>query len=681
MGSWSYPEATASAKRLKTVDWGSNGRILSMDHVGTILYLGFYHPQHGVVVLSPYEQFDGTRFYDPTYVRAYRKRMLQWMQDGKPGFGVHVHGEPVDHASVTSRDRRQIQLDYELDGGIHVRRTISVDETTGEVRQTTALSTASSQAVSVPVTLNLGMSLNRASYGQLTEGGPIPIPKSENEFKTARDGSRFSLRNSNLDAAVEGRFWCSCPEGILLDFDVTENTFYDEPVKAESTGLVTIEPGSVLTFTVSFLPQIGNSLCQPFRRDTGDNSCQPCKWRIPDDAASKIILGNLEYILGNCMIPISDQSTCVITDHVALPLGWNRDNYWQVRFLLEVYKNLEQIADETTAKEYREEILRNVRGHLHWVFRDAQRPNRFWHRSYVANGVPKDRPIFQLDQQCYPLLELCDYFELVPDTKEFVSEIVQEGVVADIVDLLDSRRDSEYGLFPTDETPGDDPVEFPFHFSSHVLLWYTFTRVARLVEALGEKTISPASTLHPSRLHNLAEDIFSATMRHFIAVNPKTKENMFAYLTNGAGRHAFYHDANDIPTLFAPEWGFVKTPEDIAIWTRTMQFGLSSANEGGFYGEGPYGGLGSVHTRGPWPLGYFQALVFAEMQGDLPARECAWRRIQGAMFPDGLFSEAVDGQTGECTSKAWFSWPGSMIGAALLRDRSGKVFTHDRALT
>jgi hypothetical protein len=347
---------------------------------------------------------------------------------------------------------------------------------------------------------------------------------------------------------------------------------------------------------------------------------------------------------------------------------------WQIRFLLEVYKNLDRIADATTVKEYSKEILKNVKGHLNWVFRDAKRPHGFWHRSYLANGVPKDRPIFQLDQQCYPLLELCDYFEFVADTKEFVSQIVQEDTIAEIINLLASRQDSECGLFATDETPGDDPVEFPFHFSSHVLLWYTITRLARLVEALGDIG-SVSDNLHPSRLDRLAENIFSATMRHFVAVNPQTGKTMFAYLTDGAGKHTFYHDANDIPTLFAAEWGLVKTPEDRAAWTHTMEFGLSSANEGGFYGDGPYGGLGSVHTRGPWPLGYFQELVFAEVQGNVKARERVWEKIQGAMFPDGLFSEAVDAHTGECTSKAWFSWPGSMIASALLHDRSGQVLS------
>lgn len=290
--------------------------------------------------------------------------------------------------------------------------------------------------------------------------------------------------------------------------------------------------------------------------------------------------------------------------------------------------------------------------------------------------MPKDRAIFQLDQQCYPLLELCDYYEFVPDAKEFVSDIlVREETVGDIVALLESRRDSECGLFPTDETPGDDPVEFPFHFSSHVLLWYTMTRLAGLVEGLGlTPGLEPSSSSSSSRLHNLAESILSATMQRFVAVNPHTGERMFAYLTDGAGRHVFYHDANDIPTLFAGEWGFVNSLEDRDLWRRTMEFGLSSANEGGFYGDGPYGGLGSVHTRGPWPLGYFQELVFAEMTGDHLAREKAWKKIQDVTFSDGLFSEAVDAHTGECTSKAWFSWPGSMIGSALLQDRLGQVF-------
>lgn len=342
---------------------------------------------------------------------------------------------------------------------------------------------------------------------------------------------------------------------------------------------------------------------------------------------------------------------------------------WQIRFLLEAYQKLDKVTDTATLKMYQEEIHRRVKGHLNWVFRDAQRPHGFWHRSYLATGAPKDGPIFQLDQQCYPFLELADFFDTIPDCEPFVRDLLRETATSEVVSRIIARQQSDCSLFPTDETPGDDPVEFPFHFSSHVLLWYTFTRLAKLLRSVGD-----TDQLQAAQLEELAQKIFTATMSHFVAENPKTSEVMFAYLTNGAGKHTFYHDANDIPTLFAPEWGFTRDEASIQAWVRTMKFGLSRANEGGYYGDGPFGGLGSVHTRGPWPLGYFQELVFAEMQGDLAARKNAWERIKGSMFSDGLFSEAVDCQTGVCTSKAWFSWPGSMIGCALLQDRAGLVF-------
>jgi hypothetical protein len=335
---------------------------------------------------------------------------------------------------------------------------------------------------------------------------------------------------------------------------------------------------------------------------------------------------------------------------------------------MDAFRHIGRIADPSTAEEYQEKISRSVKGHLNWVFRDAQRPQRFWHRSYLAMGVPKDGPIFQLDQQCYPLIELCDALDFIPGLEDFAREVLQESAISDIVEVLTERRDPQSGLFPTDETPGDDPVEFPYHFSSHVLVWHTFSRLVKLLKNLGD-----TDRLQASRLSNLANETYTTTVKNFVALNPMTETTMFAYLTDGCGKNTFYHDANDIPTLFAKEWGFCGSHELEDAWAQTLYFALSSANEGGFYGDGPFGGLGSVHTRGPWPLGYFQELVFAEMQDNADARAEAWRRIKSTRFFDGLFSEAVDKQTGECTSKAWFSWPGCMIGSALLQDRADNV--------
>ena len=296
------------------------------------------------------------------------------------------------------------------------------------------------------------------------------------------------------------------------------------------------------------------------------------------------------------------------------------------------------------------------------MFRKAQRPHGYWHRSYLTTGVPKDGPVFQLDQQCYPLLEICDFFREFPEERTFVENILLDENPDLILLMLEEHREPKTLLYRTEETPGDDAVEHPFHFSSHVLLWHTVRSLSALY-----KSFPRVRRVNIEKLDELAGQLRAAILQHFIGKHPQTGESLFAYLTDGSGQHTFYHDANDIPTLFALDWGFIDTPKLQGVWDKTMSFGLSPLNEGGFYPDGEFGGLGSVHTRGPWPLGYAQEFVYASLTGDVLARDDAWRRIQGSMFWDGLFPEAVDCNTGDCVSKAWFSWPGSMIGSALLR--------------
>ncbi|KAH8772372.1 Six-hairpin glycosidase-like protein [Hyaloscypha finlandica] len=337
-----------------------------------------------------------------------------------------------------------------------------------------------------------------------------------------------------------------------------------------------------------------------------------------------IIKGNLSYILRNCAIPVGSSATCLITDHVALPLGWNRDNYWQVRYLLDIYQHMNRLLDASTAQE-----------------------------SYLATGVPKDRSIFQLDQQCYPILELCDFLHNFPSEVDLVKSILTEETIPSILSILELHRDPSTGLYSTEETPGDDAVEHPFHFSSHILLWHTLARLAKTLSKLK----FASGTLNPECLKKKAEQLQTSTLRHFVACNPATGTTMFAYLTDGAGVHTFYHDANDLPTLFIPTWRFAdpSSPEH-ALWTRTMEFGLSPLNTDGFFPQGPYGGLGSVHTRGPWPLGFAQEFIFASLLGDRAAIEDAWRRIR-----------AVCSWTGFSVKPAWFSWPGCVISSALIK--------------
>lgn len=341
-------------------------------------------------------------------------------------------------------------------------------------------------------------------------------------------------------------------------------------------------------------------------------------------------------------------------------------NSWQVRLLFETNANIDNLIHPNHVVHYQEQIKRVVRGHLHWVFLVAQRPHGFYHRSYLVNGWPKDSPIFQLDQQCYPLLELCDYLEYFPHETDFIKELIAAGTVQAILELLIARRDPITCLWQTDETPADDPLTYKYHFSSHVLLWHTLNCVRRLFSKMNVDARDLSQ-----ELQHLADDLKSRTLRAFRAKDG-TGRHIFAYCTDGQGHYKLYHDANDVPTLFAPEWGFVTTLEEIATWRHTMAFGLSNANVEGYCDIEPYGGLGSIHSPGAWTLGYYQELAYAAWAEDSQAMQRAWKKVTAAMQWDGTFSEAVDPRTARCTSKAWFSWPGAMIGVLLIKLRGSK---------
>ncbi|KAF2686285.1 hypothetical protein K458DRAFT_364017 [Lentithecium fluviatile CBS 122367] len=643
----------------KTVDIGKDGVSLSLDAFGCVLQASTFHPEHGIVVAVPFEQFDGTRFYDPSYVRSYRTRMLQMIRKNKPGFGLYL-GADLRSVDIRIRRANMVCFDFRVQQTFDVSLVVKVSDS-GEIQQTATVTNIGSEPATLPYTFNLCISLNRASYGQLTEGGPLPIPASHNILRR-NGGGDVNITNPILGAQLTGHFELN--RDPVYVSSVIDQEVRGVPLEAMISGAVSVEPGTSSELRARFRlsPRSTRIASERGNEKGGEELSETGSW-IRDGALTTYMLRrNVDYILGNCLIPISDSETCVITDHVALPLGWNRDNYWQIRLLLETNKYRNLLLEEKSGSKYGQQIHDAAKGHLNWVFKTAQRPHGYWHRSYLVTGKPKDHAIFQLDQQCYPLLELCDYLDYFPDESDFVKELAQSDAVGTIVRLLEAKRDAETGLWPTDETPGDDAVIYPYHFSSHILLWRTVTRL-RDLHAQFHLPTDPEVL----RLNSLAQKLRSQTLESFTVPHTVTGKQVFAYLTNGCDKHTFYHDGNDIPTLFAREWDFVTSPTEISTWHNTMAFALSPLNTQGYCNEGPYRGLGSVHSPGAWVLGYFQELAYAVEREDTAAMQEAWRKVTAAMQWDGTFPEAVDPNTAECSSKAWFSWPGSMIGALIIK--------------
>jgi meiotically up-regulated gene 157 (Mug157) protein len=195
-----------------------------------------------------------------------------------------------------------------------------------------------------------------------------------------------------------------------------------------------------------------------------------------------------------------------------------------------------------------------------------------------------------------------------------------------VLQALMERR-SGLGLIATAETPADDPIEAPFHFSSHVLLW-------RVLRELDETA---------------ADKLRDATRRHF------TTGEMYAYAVRGAkGDGAVtYHDANDLPTVFAPGWRFCRATDP--RWRATVDFAWTRENRA--FVEGALGGLGSVHTLHPWPLGDLQDLVLGRVLRDRARSTRARTRLKRVATWDGMLPEAYDEATGEVASRHWFAWP------------------------
>src|SRR5206468_591707 len=142
------------------------------------------------------------------------------------------------------------------------------------------------------------------------------------------------------------------------------------------------------------------------------------------------------------------------------------------------------------------------------------------------------------------------------------------------------------------------------------------------------------------------------TLEHFAV------EGRFAYAVTGprgeAARH--YHDANDLPTVFAPGWGFCAASDP--LWRETIAFAWSNANEG--YFPGRFGGLGSLHTPRPWTLGDLQEIVVARVTADRDREARARERLAAVETWDGLLAEAYDEATGAVAARHWFGWPAAL---------------------
>ena len=582
------------AHGVKPLDFGLDGVIGSLDSSGRLIALNTFHPRHGFVTLTTADPFPEAQRYQPAEVRRYRAGLAQL-----EGFGPALAGSVREWAALVAGAIPRLRL--ALDDGT-AAEAIAWASGGGAFQRWMLAGAARWRG---------RLSLQRCAYTQLTEGGPVPMPPTETVARF-EDGV-LTIENPALPwaAAIAG-----FPPGEPWERRA------DGPIEVDLAG-----QAGVTTLIYGFGPT-ALAAREAARRLASDPAASleraVAAWErllagLPDDRA---VQRGLVYGL-MLAVPVGE-TRCILTDHMLLPLSWNRDAYYVARAFLLWDRGLADI----------------VRRHLLWMFEAAERPDGTWGRCYLANGQIKDRA-FQLDQQLFPLLELADYVHATGDRATWDR---LRPAALDLLDRLLERKAPGMWLFPTDETPADDPVALPYHFSSHVLMWHTLRQIGGL-------TGDPAHSATASEVRQAALDAFAAE---------RDGVRLYAYATDGAGRFHFYHDANDISLALAPVWGF--TSVDDPLWRATVDFAFSPANEGGHYA----GRLGSVHTRAPWPLGDVQDLIIARLLHDAGRERRAWEHLRRAALWDGALPEATHGDTGEVVSRHWFAWPNAALACAAL---------------
>jgi hypothetical protein len=304
------------------------------------------------------------------------------------------------------------------------------------------------------------------------------------------------------------------------------------------------------------------------------------------------------------------------------------------------------------------DAARTVAEHLGWLWSSCEREQGRWMRSHLANGAIKDHA-FQADQQLYPVLELLDHRDLTGRWPPVPAGAASwGGPVAEVWRAL--PIDPELALVTGDENPADDPAGLPYLLSNQILLWWTAFRLAGRAAELGLPALPFAE---------LADRVRASVHENFAVTGPFGRQ--WAYETDGEGRHRLYQDANDLPTAFAPLWGFCDA--DCAEWVTTMRFACSPTNPA--WSPGPLGGLGSLHTPGTWPLGDLQEWVAASLLGDESRAGAVLAKVISVAAPDGLLPETYDSATGAWRARHWFAWPSAALAALALGalERSPRV--------
>ena len=621
---------------LKPFDLGNSVVAASISSGGRLVSLNAGHSKHGYIKFCALQSFSNDNWYNPEVVRKYRNSFLL-PETADKSLGLTFEEKELKEIEKLSFDKKSnILTSRKSSSKIEVITHVFIPPNGSSIIYLYEVKNISSEFCNVNFSVNGNCGIIRASYGQITENGPIPLPGTENNCSKV-DNCCLTLTEAGTESSAVIKLLCADGE---FSFDNAGSGISSNPVKVEGSGKLCLERDNKASLALV----VSLSDCMDVSCPISDIEDVYRQKLITEKQWDKIFLNiadkdwefcvnrNLAYTLGCCCLK---EFGAMITDHQSLPLTWNRDNYFMFKLLEAVYR-----------ENNNPEIYLAAENHLRWLFNWVGKDG--WGRSHLINGVVKDR-VFQFDQQCYPILELYDFLSIREPDLKLLNMCL--GKLEMISELLLDKLGANVMLFETEENPADDPVLYPYHFSTQVLAWRTFI----ILDIINKKY-----NFSDKHYRKIADDIYSDIFKYMITESDNKK--LFCYTTDVKGNFELYHDANDLPTALAPVWGFLDV--DNEIYKNTVDWAFSTNNRG--YYEGNCGGLGSDHAKGHWPLGTAQLIAIAiemiKCNNNGSELLClTLNTLIKIMMHDGLFSESVKPDTGEVFTRYWFAWPGAAI--------------------
>jgi uncharacterized protein len=618
------PVRTTPAQR-KPVDLG-NGRIVASFGVdGSLLSVSAPHPDAGLVELVGGPTFPPERDGDVDAVRRHRAGLTD---------PAHAVLRIVDGVGRLTSQRPSWRV-----AGPTWDASVVAWATPG--RPTVAQRIRLRRQAPGRVRLALAGRLDRPPCAEITPGGPMPPALTTS--RVVAHGPAVELTTVAPDPSA----------ATVVAVDIAGGPDVRWVARSKSTATLDLPESDELEAVVTIT--MGPAPAEVARLPHRDRATRPVAsqgWDRRATSARGIAAGAMRYVRECTALDVGPNQSCLVTDHRLLPLSWTRDAYYQAALL--------SATGDPDAIDV-------VRRHLHWLWGPGRDDVGVWRRSHYATGAVKD-PAYQADQQLYPLLELADYRRVTGGWPTVPSEhATDHGTDATrwgelIRHVWDGLPRDAGGLIRGEENPADDRATHPYLLSSQLLLAYVARRLAEW---------EPELAIGDLGLESDADRTLATLRTAFACDGPHGRQ--WAYESDGAGGRRLYHDANDVPTALAPLWGLCDAADP--AWRATMRFAWSPDNSG--FVPGRYGGLGSHHTPGVWPLGDAQQWTVSRLVGDDAAAARVLAKWELVASADGMLPEAYDPSTGEWTARHWFAWPAALVGLLhrTLHDRTGPWVT------